>query len=38
MLALFSTNETIDDVSTASIKFLAVDYYLGLLSIKTTVE
>ncbi|CAI4921306.1 BTE_HP_G0221910.mRNA.1.CDS.1 [Saccharomyces cerevisiae] len=30
-LALFSTNETIDDVSTASIKFLAVDYYLGLL-------
>ncbi|CAI4035507.1 hypothetical protein SMKI_13G1560 [Saccharomyces mikatae IFO 1815] len=30
-LALFSVNETIDDVSTTSIKFLAVDYYLGLL-------
>ncbi|EJS42445.1 tap42p [Saccharomyces arboricola H-6] len=30
-LALFSSNETIDDVSTTSIKFLAVDYYLGLL-------
>ena len=30
-LALFSTNETIDDISTTSIKFLAVDYYLGLL-------
>ncbi|CAI4049402.1 hypothetical protein SUVZ_13G1670 [Saccharomyces uvarum] len=30
-LALFSTNETIEDVSTTSIKFLAIDYYLGLL-------
>ncbi|CAI4048007.1 Tap42p SKDI_13G1630 [Saccharomyces kudriavzevii IFO 1802] len=30
-LALFSNNETIEDVSTTSIKFLAIDYYLGLL-------
>lgn len=30
-LALFSENETIEDISTASLKFLSVDYYLALM-------
>lgn len=30
-LALFSSNETLDDLSTSSIKFLSIDYYLGLM-------
>lgn len=28
-LALFSSNETLDDLSTGSLKFLAIDYYLA---------
>ena len=30
-LALFSSNETLDDLSTGSMKFLAIDYYLALM-------
>ncbi|CCK73074.1 Tap42p KNAG_0M02210 [Huiozyma naganishii CBS 8797] len=30
-LALFSSNETLDDLPTSSLKYLAVDYYLALL-------
>jgi len=30
-LALFSSNETIDDLTTSSIKFLSMDYYLALM-------
>ena len=30
-LSLFSENETVDDISTSSLKFLSIDYYLGSL-------
>lgn len=30
-LALFSKNETIEDISTGSLKFLSIDYYLALM-------
>ncbi|SMN21764.1 similar to Saccharomyces cerevisiae YMR028W TAP42 Essential protein involved in the TOR signaling pathway [Maudiozyma saulgeensis] len=30
-LALFSSNETLDDLTTSSIKFLSMDYYLALM-------
>ncbi|KAL3233745.1 Type 2A phosphatase-associated protein 42 [Nakaseomyces bracarensis] len=30
-LALFSSNETVDDIATSSLKFLSIDYYLGIL-------
>lgn len=30
-LALFSSNETVEDIATSSLKFLSLDYYLGLL-------
>ncbi|CCH62127.1 hypothetical protein TBLA_0G01840 [Henningerozyma blattae CBS 6284] len=30
-LSLFSDNETLDDLSTTSLKYLSIDYYLGLL-------
>ena len=30
-LTLFSKNESLEDLSTSSIKFLAIDYYLGLM-------
>ncbi|EDO16528.1 hypothetical protein Kpol_1064p8 [Vanderwaltozyma polyspora DSM 70294] len=33
-LALFSKNETIEDVSTSSLKFLSIDYYLAVLCSK----
>lgn len=33
-LALFSGNETLDDLTTSSIKFLSINYHLGLLSSK----
>lgn len=33
-LALFSGNETLDDLTTSSINFLSINYYLGLLSSK----
>lgn len=36
-LALFSSNETVEDVSTRSLKFLSIDYYLALLFSKKQV-
>ncbi|CCC67839.1 hypothetical protein NCAS_0A12810 [Naumovozyma castellii] len=33
-LALFSNNETLDDISTNSLKFLSIDYYLGTMCSK----
>ncbi|AQZ15322.1 TAP42 (YMR028W) [Zygosaccharomyces parabailii] len=30
-LALFSSNETVEDIATKSLKFLSIDYYLALL-------